>query len=444
MHSAHDGRPWGGLVAHKAKEKPLDAVPPGMVQRFKDAFVPSYRVPFAIQTPKQQQKRSWFTETKPGRYLTDSKIEAHLAGRYYIGPVASTYTRSVCVDLDRGRHWRSLDKRTQQVLDVFPQANPLIFSTPRHGRHLHFMLDGPVWATSAAEYATDQLGAAGLDLAAGQIEVYPAGNKALRAPLGRDCYLLDVDTFDPVHPLHSENLHTLDALLERQQYDLIDIPGTYRPKETPAGASRRLVRVDPDQASEFMLEVDQLLRDGLTGPGQRNDAFLKLSWFMHVIWGFDGERTAQELWAWIRSHHNGHSQDYNRDPQAVYRKCQQVVQYFDWDKVSSGHKATNPPPAADDLIQSYVDQTLLDDRSRAFLARLLRYARQRGQETLDGCLEVQIPSRTMKSYDRQYGPILRELIEAGHVQKIGQFATHLKRCCRYRFKGLGGKTPPNY
>ena len=63
-------------------------------------------------------------------------------------------------------------------------------------------------------------------------------------------------------------------------------------------------------------------------------------------------------------------------------------------------------------------------------------ARQRGQETLDGCIEVQIPSRTMKNFYWQYGPILHGLIEAGHVQKIGQFATCLKRCCTYRFRSL--------
>ena len=59
-------------------------LPDGLLKRYKSAFIPSFYTPFAIQTPRNQQKRTWFTEGRPGVYLTDKKISAHLEGLYWV------------------------------------------------------------------------------------------------------------------------------------------------------------------------------------------------------------------------------------------------------------------------------------------------------------------------------------------------------------------------
>ena len=378
-------------------------LPQGLVKRYRAAFIPSHYTPFAIQTLKQQPRRSWFTEQRTNVFLTDHKITAHLQGKYYVGPVAKIFTRSLCIDLDRGTHWRSLDKRTERVCDVFDEAAPLIFSTPRGGRHLHFMLDDPGWADRTAAFARDRLRDASLEVEPGKIEVFPAGERALRAPLGQDCSLLD-DSFSPLPLDRSGQLHTLNDILEQQHYDTLSIPADYRATEVPPSPTRARKRPLIAPSSAYMLRVDRWLRQGLTGPSERNEAFLDLTWFFRVIWHFDEERAIQELWAWIQQYHNRQSEEYNRDPGGVFKKVQAVVRCFSWDKVGlkssdKGHRrGPNTGDSLEGSIQAHLDAAPLDARERAFLGDLLRYAHLRGQETLDGCIEVQIPSRTLNHY----------------------------------------------
>ncbi|MBT4500010.1 MAG: hypothetical protein HOC74_19940 [Gemmatimonadetes bacterium] len=88
-------------------------LPVGLLDRYKDAFIPSFLTPFAIQG-RGRRGRGWHTETRRDVYLTDGRIEAHLQGRYFIAPVAKTYAKTITIDLDRRQHWRSLEKRTEK------------------------------------------------------------------------------------------------------------------------------------------------------------------------------------------------------------------------------------------------------------------------------------------------------------------------------------------
>jgi len=413
-------------------------LPDGLLKRYKSAFIPSHYTPFAIQRADAQHRRGWFTENRPGVFLTDDKISAHLEGRYWIGPVPKTSTKSVVIDLDKRGNARSLDRRTEQVRAAFPEAEPLIFSTPSGAYHLHLMLGGPSWSDRAAAFVKDRLADAGIKLTPGEFEVFPCGAKAIRAPLGRDCNLLDSHTLDPVDGDRAVNLHTLNDILENERYDLLEIPADYGATETPEGhqkATRGRVR---PSSGEFMLEVDRLERDGLWRPSQRNDAFLKLTWYMRVIRGFDAERTATELRAWIDKFNNGLSREYTANREQVYRKIRDVVRCFDPGKVGSKstYKAPESPREAaaglEGVVEGFVDAQPLDWRERAFLGELLRYAHQRGEVSLDGCeLEVLIPARTLKTWDRQYAPILRNLQVQGCVEKARNYTT-LGRCTAYR------------
>ena len=124
-----------------------------------------------------------------------------------------------------------------------------------------------------------------------------------------------------------------------------------------------------------MLRVDRWLRQGLTGPSQRNEAFLDLTWFFRVIWHFDEERAIQELWAWIQQYHNRQSEEYNRDPGEVFKKVRAVVRCFNWDKVGmkssdKGHrKGPNTGDSLEGSIQAHLDAAPLDARERALSGR---------------------------------------------------------------------------
>jgi len=187
-----------------------------------------------------------------------------------------------------------------------------------------------------------------------------------------------------------------------------------------------------------MAEVDRLLRDGLWRASQRNDATLKLCWLMRTVWGLDPERTESELWCWMRNYHNGQSKEFMADPEKVRGKIRAVVLSYDPEKAQSPRRALECPRTGDPsrsalgmAIEAFVDAQPLDTRERAFLARLLEYAHRRGEPTLDGQLEVEIPSRTLKTFDREYPPVLRLLVSQGIVEMARNYS-RMGRCKAYR------------
>ena len=401
-------------------------LPPGLLARYKRAFIPSHYTPFAIQTAEQQTRRSWFTENRPGVYLTDEKISAHLEGRYWVGPVPKVHTRTLVFDLDIDG---GMERRAEKVRRAFPEAEPLAFSTPRGGIHLDYILEAPCWSDRVAEFGKSRLAEAGIELAPGKVEVYPAGERAIRAPLGRDCFLLDPQSLEPVSFDREENLWTLDELLRTERYDRLEIPAEYGAAELPAEAPRRRLR---RAGGDFMLEVDRLLRTGLTGPAAE-----------------------AELWAWIQAHHNGQSREFNRNPQAVYRKALAVLRAFKPCKVGlkSGKalRGSQRPAEAlrrageglEALIGAYVEALPLAERERRLLGRVLAFAHKWGHVSLDGAeLEVELPSRTLQTFDRQYGLILPLLVAQGYIHRTRNYGAQIGRCCAYRVDYLDRKNAP--
>lgn len=443
----------GDRKHHSGRDSHPPPLPPGLLERYKRAFIPSHYTPFAIQTAEQQLRRSWFTETRPGVYLTDEKIAAHLEGRYWVASVPKVHTRALVVDLDEGA---GLERRAEKVRQAFPEVEPLAFSTPRRGIHFDLMLEAPCWSNRVTRFAKDRLAAVGVELAPGKVEVYPSGKSAIRAPLGRDCYLLDPQSLEPVSFDREENLWTLGELLRTERYDRLEIPAEYGAAELPAKASRRRLR--QAGGGEFMLEVDRLLRAGLSGPGERNQAFLKLCWWFHVIERLTGPAVEAELWGWIQTHHNEQSREFNRNPQAVYRKVQAVVKAFRPGEVGAGragglkaYRGSKRPLEAsrkareglEGLIGGYLEALPLDERERRFLGRVLALAHKWGIESLDRAeLEVEIPSRTLQTFDRQYGRILPLLEAQGYMCRTRNYGAQIGRCCAYRVAYLDRGNDP--
>jgi hypothetical protein len=405
------------------------------IKQYRKVFVPSHYTPFGIQSPKQQLERQWSTITAKKRFLDDRTIAKHLAGLVWVAPQLKTFTNTIVIDVDAGP---KLDKRMAEVCAAFPDSSPLAFSTPRDGRHLHFVLSKPAFSESARRFAHDRLTAADVPIVAGQVEVFPAGNKIIRAPLGRDCYLLDEDDV-PVSSDREANLWTLDQILINEQYDTLTLPVEYDKQPPQFAKKKRSHDRRPfmrNNGGEFMQEVDKLLSVGLTAAGQRNAALLKLNWYMHVIWSLDSTAVEQNLIAWIDRNHNGRSVDYNANSGRVHSGIKQIVKAFDHTKVGTGSNSAPGRPMVDSDafsgpqqgIEAHLDELALDGRTRRFYGRLLEFANRRGiRRTLNGQIEIEIPSRTLKKFDRKYGEILPELLASGIVSKSRNYSVQKGR-----------------
>lgn len=388
-------------------------------RRFKQTFFPAYKSPFGIRRVEHE----WTIETRPGRYLTDAKVKAHLEGRYWVGPTSRTFTKSITVDLDAHDEWakRDFTERARRTIDAMPDTPPLVFSTPRGGIHATWLLPEAVWSERARAFVLDQLDKSDIRPALGRVEIFPTGRQVLRAPLGRDCFLLDNDDLIPIGD-RKACVEALDWMLRYDKVERLEIPPQYRSTLTPAGI--RQGRSGPNSVSPWMRSMDDLLTFGLETRGTRNESLLNLCWFFHVVHGHDSETVVHDLRGWIDTRHNGFSDDYNRDPETVYQHIERIVSNFAWSKVPNPqyggrrkHGGSNFGWALDYLID-----LSLNERARRLLAHFIDYATRRGELRGFG-FEVRIPSRTLKSWDRRYGPQLRLLIKRGHLAPGPNYTT---------------------
>ena len=413
--------------------------PKGFLERYKDSFIyPAFKAPFGIQTLKQTRQRKWHTETQPGTYLVDDKLKKHLNGEYYVASAAYFSTRCITIDVDSGRYWRSLYKRADQVQKVFSKATPLVFSTPRKGLHLKYLLEQEVQSKQAVAFAKDLFDEAGIDLKPGQYELFPSGKKLLRAPLGRDCFLIDPFTYKPVSSDRSDNFCALDNLLQENNTDRLIVPDDYPTINTSSQFRDGFRGKRGYSDNEFMQGIDELLKIGLTQPAQRNDACLKLCWHMRTICQYDEETTIQELWTWMQEYHNGYSSEFNKNPPKVYQKIQEVVKHFDPSKASNNntyHKPQANPQRDNEKKNAQINCPIpsppLEDPDKNLYDNILNYAHKRGQDGEDGFINVEIPSRTLQSWYWRYKPILQRLIDRDYLKKGKNYTTR-GRCQTYR------------
>ncbi|MBT5320004.1 MAG: hypothetical protein HOL45_08875 [Chloroflexi bacterium] len=168
-----------------------------------------------------------------------------------------------------------------------------------------------------------------------------------------------------------------------------------------------------------MEDVARLQRVGLTGPGQRHDALVKLSWLMHVIWCMDSEQVGAEMWSWLERMHNGHSDTFNRSPAEARRRCLSVARAFKWEKVGPRK------PIEDRAVRAYVDGLRLPERPARLLTKMINRSRKRGSEA------VQIPSETLKTWDRKYGEPRDYLIEHEYIRRGRNYGADIGRCNEY-------------
>ncbi len=71
----------------------------------------------------------------------------------------------------------------------------------------------------------------------------------------------------------------------------------------------------------------------------------------------------------------------------------------------------------------------MDDRT--FERKVVDRALDKGIRVSESYVEVEIPSRTLRTYDRDYGPKLRRMEERRDVKKVLNFGADIGRCNRF-------------
>jgi len=405
-----------------------------LLKRYKETFIPTFSPPFGVQFLSWYGLKRWRRVSRSN--LTDAKIRAHLEGRRWIGVCGRAYTREIVIDLDCHNGETDLYDRADRVLGAFPESTLLPFTTPGGGMHVHVLLEQPSWTRPAVAYARDRLGASGIRLKPGYAELYPSGS-ILRAPLGRDSLLLDTYNWTPVQADRIACLQQLDEMLRNGKVDRLSIPQDYRPDIAPQHGGERTVKLTSGSPIPYMGEIDALLNVGLSAPSTRNSALLKLNWYFGAVCGWCAEDREEALIRWIDTRHNGMSKDYARNPEVVHRQIRHIVLHFDERKIrkhNPGRKrARKPLPEA---IQSHIASLPLTDRERCLLGEMMAWGLNRERDAVDGWIEVTIPSRTLKGFDRNYSPVLKSLAVKGYVVKTRNYGVQTGRCNGYRIHAV--------
>jgi hypothetical protein len=395
-----------------------------ILESYKEAFVPDFSPPYGIQ----QKSRGWIT--KKDWNLTDHMLRMHLEGNYWIGLSGRFYTRWIVIDIDAHtpKAASNIERLAESVLAAFPNASPLIFSTPGGGFHLWYFTDRTVWRDAAVKFAVGCLATVGIVPQPGVVEVYPTRG-LIRAPLGSDCYFINPMTWLPVSFDRYICLDALHETLIHEKFDPLEIPNVprfIRPPSTPI----TLPLPSDTGSSKFNSEVETLISKGLQSEGTRNDSLVKINWYLAYYRGWDSQMREAFLIHWMGEKHNEKSKDYNRDPEYVRKHIRQIVNHT---KRSQRRAVVNGSDSGSP-ISDYVTKRSLVEREHNLLCNFITMALARGKSFKRGWIDVAIPSRTLKGWDWEYGPVRDSLIEKDFIRKGNNYGAQIGRCQSYFVK----------
>ena len=253
----------------------------------------------------------------------DALILEHLEGKSYLGSIGRRWTSWICIDLDyhEMHHPAEVVRRYQAICACFPDTSPLVFSTPGGGLHCYWFFPEKIWTTTALNFARKRLSANGLTEQQKYLELFPKVNGALRLPLGKDCLMLDPETLFPLGN-RAQCLQILLQTLQRDQMDHLDLSLSLDPLSSPSPFQALFKRISN---SVFGSKINDLLRHGLTDFGTRNDSLMALNWEYQVCQGLSPSQTEKKLRAFMETHHNGCSKDWNRNRRIVYQHISRMV-----------------------------------------------------------------------------------------------------------------------
>jgi len=405
------------------------------LKRFRQVFFPDTSTPFALQRPDEK----WQHVKDPRNYVGIYRIRHHLQGTYWLGTKGRDWTKCIAFDIDRhhGESDADLIQRAESILNLFPNATPLIFSTPGDGLNLTYLLAYSTNKQVALNYVKDKLDAAGIRLKGGSIELFPSRGtpgKILRVPLGADSLLVDSYNWKPIHYDRLECFHALDWTISNQKIDYLHIPQNYK---SPRKKKKRIiprVNLPLNSDNSFLQRIEKHLTEGCSPKGA-NDAYLDLNWFFGVKKGLDKEQRFAAIKDWIDRMNNGNSEEYNLNPENAYKHIQRIIDSSDFSNYSHPIIISNSPSSKDkeiELIRVYVAHLPIHQPAKELLEEMMTYAFNKGTKMKNNWYKVDIPSRTFKSWRRKDYRLQRDKLQKKrYIRLIKEHSCQEKQCATY-------------
>ena len=331
----------------------------------------------------------WRTVYAP---VSDSAIARHLQDSAVVGLPFPSMSRYLILDVDNHgttdrqdeiRHF--LDDAQEEI----GQDGILFRSSQSGGVHAYFPLDGPAHAADIREHSADRLD--GLIARHGlHVDMYPTAKSKLRLPLGIGSAFLDSRTFEAITDKREALRRAQDAAILLSDGGTLLHIETARMNAIERGLYQAGIRTTRKAHTGATKEF---LSNGITGPGQTNDAACLIA--AHYVF-YERTQTAKEATAraigWFEANHNGHSRDWTDNRPGIEAKLRDFTAYFWSDRKAltgrpSQHVVTNADTADILAITDGLSERgpITKRKAREFLYTLAGHLRNISQETeLDG------------------------------------------------------------
>lgn len=248
---------------------------------------------------KKREKPDWKTEIK---YPLSSRTlwEKHQDSRQIIGVRFGTQTEYCMIDIDRrspnhpANSIANFDRVIQACYSIGLQEHILIRSSGSEGLHLYFPLEYQVNSFNLACGLKYALESHRLEIANGILEIFPntksfdSEYNAHRLPLQDASYILRRDLYPISNSIEQFCSKWIDSA-ECQDLELLIeqcaiARSLYKPKYSKSG-----------KLNDWQAELDSILSQGWTGPGQTNDLLHKITQYGRV---FEGITDLSQLIEW--------------------------------------------------------------------------------------------------------------------------------------------------
>ena len=291
-----------------------------------------------------------------------------LSTRLYTDIVAGTgrrttfryVTTSLRLDFDVGKTFDvATVKEAYRVVSSHLCAPMMPFSSSASGGIHGDLPLGRRWEVpDLQDHVHDILERAGVPTGPGVLEVRPYHNQFIRVPLGPGSDLLDADSLEPM------GLEFPDVVNIIRSYDgaagakrlagsanrTISLPLKSLSKHR--GSSRTARRKSGLAAPVSREEAALLWRDGLQIPGSRFGSIpVMIQHLFYTLKVRDAETMSRMLKQWLRAKHNGYSNRYLENPEAVEKEIERAVDgHFEWLKRAGPMLKDSPDPPYDDTV----------------------------------------------------------------------------------------------
>lgn len=386
-----------------------------------DQFIEIIRDLFFVEPCFIKTNETYKDWTQCNRPVQDREILSHFKGNYYIGFISrQTPVKYLCFDLDTHteRTRKNLIYRKDKLINKYGRPH-LLSSTPSDGLHLVYFLDRkyPPMEIRSAIVQNTRLGK-------GDIELFP-GNNGLRLLGGKNCNLLNYE----LKPIAISPSEIQEHFLMVYKYsDRVSL------ENLPIEVSEEF-KIAPQK---FEREVQNLLKDGLTSPSSRNDALLKLCFYLRTYRGYSEEKTANFLVHWISTKNNGMSKDWNNNPKQVINQINKMVKYYNPNRIRDTKYFPVDILEDDNLEMIYEISIRISSNTttelfkvKAFMEDLFSYCKR---NQVNGAVEI--PSTVFEKcrYGSRGRYLLykKELLQMGVISIEKNYSTLTRKCIKYK------------